>query len=92
MPSNASPTSRNKATCTSNPREEHAITVNIVNGKLGMLEGHTGQADLGVRADTQAWLKIAGRESSPLWPVVSGKLKIRGNPLLLMKFQNCIAN
>ncbi|MDA0691561.1 MAG: SCP2 sterol-binding domain-containing protein [Nitrospinae bacterium] len=72
--------------------EERKITVNIVNGKLGMLEGHTGQADLGVRADTQAWLKIAGRESSPLWPVVSGKLKIRGNPLLLMKFQNCIAN
>jgi len=46
----------------------------------------TGRADLAVRADTQAWLKIASRESSSLWPVLSGKLKIRGNPLRLMQF------
>ncbi len=73
-------------------KENRAITVSIGNEKISVQEGHTTQADLKVRADTQAWLKIAGRESTPLWPVVSGKLKIRGNPMLLMKFQNCIDN
>jgi Fe-S-cluster-containing hydrogenase component 2 len=73
-------------------KETREITVSIENQKLSVQEGHTGQADLGVRADTLAWLKIAGRESTPLWPVLSRKLKIRGNPLLLKKFQNCIDN
>jgi putative sterol carrier protein/ferredoxin len=73
-------------------KEKRSITVSIANEKISLQEGHTGQADLVVRADTQAWLKIAGRESTPLWPVLTGKLKISGNPLLLMKFHNCIDN
>ncbi|GJL78931.1 MAG: hypothetical protein NPINA01_19200 [Nitrospinaceae bacterium] len=72
--------------------EERTITVTVAGGKIAVQEGHEGNAGLKVLADTKTWLKIAGRQSSPLWPVLSGKLKIRGNPMRLMQFQNCIAN
>lgn len=72
--------------------EERSITVVIADAKIKVEEGQVGEADLKVRADSQTWLKIAGKETSPLWPVLSGKLKISGNPMLLMKFQKCIDN
>lgn len=72
--------------------EERLLTVAIAARKISVEEGHQGIADLKVEADTEAWLKIAGREISPLWPVLTMKLKISGNPVLLMKFQNCIEN
>ncbi len=72
--------------------EQRSITVNITDAKLAVEEGHVEKADLKVRADSNAWLKIARKETSPLWPVLTGKLKIRGNPMLLMKFQDCIDN
>ncbi len=73
-------------------KEERLITVAIADGRLEIQEGHVGDADLRVRADSQSWLKIARKEASPFWPVITGKLKISGNPMLLMKFQNCIDN
>jgi putative sterol carrier protein len=72
--------------------EERLLTVAIVERKILVEEGHAGIADLKVQADSKTWLKIAGREISSLWPVLTGKLKISGNPMLLMKFQNCIEN
>ncbi len=73
-------------------KEGRSITVNIANKRLEVHEGYVGNADLKVRADSEAWLKIARKEVSPLWPVLTGKIKITGNPMLLMKFQNCIDN
>ena len=70
--------------------EERSITVAIADGRLDVQEGHVGNAGLKVRADSQTWLKIARKETSPFWPVLTGKLKINGNPMLLMKFQNSI--
>lgn len=72
--------------------EERSITVAIADGRLEVREGQVGDAALRVWADSQTWLRIARKEISPLWPVVTGKLKISGNPRLLMKFQNCIDN
>ncbi len=73
-------------------QEQRVITVAIAEGKIKVEEGHVGEAHLRVRADSKTWLKIASNEISPFWPVVTRKLKIRGNPMLLMKFQNCIEN
>jgi len=73
-------------------KEERSITVTIDDARLEVQEGHVGKADLRVRADSRTWLKIAGKEISFFWPVLVGKLKISGNPMLLMKFQNCIEN
>ena len=64
----------------------------IAQGKITVEEGHVGIADLKVLADTNTWLKIASKEISSLWPAFTGKLKISGNPIQLMKFQNCIEN
>jgi putative sterol carrier protein/Fe-S-cluster-containing hydrogenase component 2 len=72
--------------------EERLLTVAIVERKISVEEGHAKIADLKVEADTGTWLKIAGSEISSFWPVLTRKLKIKGNPLLLMKFQNCIEN
>jgi len=72
--------------------EERLITVAISDGRIKVEAGHIGEADLRVRADSKTWLKIAGREISPFWPVLTRKLKINGDPRLLFKFQNCIEN
>lgn len=72
--------------------EERLITVAIADGKITVEEGHEGIAGLKVVADSKTWLKIASKEISSLWPVLTGKLKISGNPMQLMKFQNCIEN
>jgi putative sterol carrier protein/Fe-S-cluster-containing hydrogenase component 2 len=73
-------------------KEERSITVVIADGKIKVEEGTIGEADLKVRADSETWLNIASKEVSPFWPVLTGKLKISGNPWLLMKFQKCIDN
>lgn len=72
--------------------EERSITVAIADGKITVEEGQVEVADLKVVADSKTWLKIAGKEISSLWPVLTGKLKVSGNPMQLMKFQNCIEN
>jgi Fe-S-cluster-containing hydrogenase component 2/putative sterol carrier protein len=72
--------------------EERLLTVAIAERKISVEEGHAGIADLKVAADTQTWLKIAGREISSFWPVLTRKLKVSGNPMLLMKFQDSIEN
>ncbi len=64
----------------------------IADGKITVEEGHVEIADLKVQADSKTWLKIASKEISSLWPVLTGKLKISGNPMQLVKFQNFIEN
>ncbi|VAX30738.1 Iron-sulfur cluster-binding protein [hydrothermal vent metagenome] len=72
--------------------EKRLLTVALAERKISVEEGHQGIADLKVEADTGTWLKIAGREISSFWPVLTRKLKISGNPMRLMQFQNCIEN
>ena len=72
-------------------RESVTVTVIIRNDQVQVREEACPSADLRVAADSEAWLKIVNKESFPLWSLLTGRLKIRGNPLLLLKFQQWMA-
>ena len=72
-------------------KESAQATVVIANEKMAVLEGHQGQAGLSVSADAETWIRIVNKETSIFWPIVTGRLKVRGNPLRLRQFERCVA-
>jgi putative sterol carrier protein len=64
--------------------------IKIKNGKVAVREGSEENFDLGVKVDSETWLRIVNRETHPLWAMLTGKLKVRGNPADLIRFQRCI--
>jgi ferredoxin len=68
-------------------REKVSATVIIENGRVSVRQGRSLEADLRVKADSETWLGIVNKEVSSFWSLLTGKLKVKGNPLLLMKFQ-----
>jgi putative sterol carrier protein len=65
-------------------------TVIIDGGKVDILEGIFGKTDLIVYADSESWIRFLNKEISLLRTILSRKIKTRGNPLLLKKFQDCL--
>ena len=70
-------------------QEQHKATVVIADGALQVEDGHTGQADLHVTADSNAWLGFLRKERSLVWALITGKLRISGSPKLLLAFGRC---
>ena len=71
-------------------KEEATLTVVIKEQQIDVTPGHNGKSNLLVRADSETWLKMLGEEVSPLRAMISGKLKVKGNPLNMKKFKSCI--
>lgn len=71
-------------------KEEVAATVTIDGENIDVRRGTQGKADLVVYADSEAWIKFLNKEMSLLKAIFSRKLKVKGNPLLMKKFQDCI--
>lgn len=71
-------------------REQRKATVKIKNNKLKIINNKTGEADLHIKVDSQTWIGILNQQTSPIWAVLTGKLKLKGNPLLLLRFQKCV--
>jgi epoxyqueuosine reductase QueG len=71
-------------------REHKSATIAIANGRLNVNEGISGSADLRIRADSETWVQIVNEEVSPLKALVSGKLRLKGNPAHLKKFKACM--
>lgn len=71
-------------------KEEVTATVIIDGGKVDILEGIFGKTDLIVYADSESWIRFLNKEISLFRAILSRKLRIRGNPLLLKKFQDCL--
>ncbi|MFQ5717463.1 MAG: SCP2 sterol-binding domain-containing protein, partial [Nitrospinales bacterium] len=75
-------------------KENKTATVTIADKKIQVQEGLAGKADLRVKADAEIWLKVANKELSGLrtiMAVLTGQLQLRGNPILLAKFQDCVS-
>lgn len=70
--------------------EEMKATVSIFEGAIDVKKDHNGKADLLVRADAETWVRILNKETSPLKALITGKLKLKGNPSNLGKFKKCI--
>lgn len=69
--------------------EERRATITIRNQKLEVMDGHTGDADLVVMADSQTWLGFLAKERILLWALLRRKIRLKGSPRLLLAFGKC---
>jgi Fe-S-cluster-containing dehydrogenase component len=69
--------------------EDFQGTVVIDQGKLAVMQGLQGEADLALTADANAWLDFLAKERGLLSCILSGKLRIKGNPKLMKAFAAC---
>lgn len=59
--------------------ESREITVAIQSGELEIREGHVGQANLRITADSRHWLQFLRGDLHPVVAVLTRKLKLRGS-------------
>ncbi len=64
-------------------------TVTIANQTIEVREGLVGTCDLRVTADSRAWLAFLRKEASILWLLLTLRVRLRGNPRLLLAFGKC---
>ena len=70
-------------------KEEKQATVTIRDGTLQVQDGHQGEADLRVTADSETWLGFLAKERSLLWALLRRRIRIKGSPKLLVAFGKC---
>jgi Fe-S-cluster-containing hydrogenase component 2/putative sterol carrier protein len=69
--------------------EPRQATVVIQEQKLSVEEGHVGQPDLQVTADSQTWIAFLRKEKSILWALLRRKIRLNGPLKLLVAFGKC---
>jgi ferredoxin len=69
--------------------EQVKATVIIRDKTLEVTDGHTGQPDLRVTADSQTWLRFLRKEENLVWALLRRKIRIQGSPKLLLAFSRC---
>jgi ferredoxin len=69
--------------------EERRATVTVRNQELEVTQGHVGQADIAVTADSETWLGFLAKERNLLWALLRRKIRIKGSPRLLLAFGKC---
>lgn len=70
-------------------KEPKEATVVIRDGTLQVQDGHQGEANLRVTADSETWLGFLAKERSLLWALLRKTIRIKGSPKLLMAFGKC---
>jgi len=70
-------------------QEMQEATVTIRNQRVDVTYGSAMKADLVVNADSAAWLKFLSNRSYLVWAMLTGQIKLRGSPQLLLKFGKC---
>lgn len=66
-----------------------SCTVTIRDQKIEVREGLHGMCDLRVTASGKHWLKFLRKETSIVWLLLTMRVRLRGNPALLVKFGKC---
>jgi len=69
--------------------ERRQATVVIQEEKLSVLDGHVGQPDLHVTADSQTWIGFLRKEKNVVWALLRRKIRLAGPLRLLAAFGNC---
>ncbi|HVO57443.1 MAG TPA: SCP2 sterol-binding domain-containing protein [Dongiaceae bacterium] len=64
-------------------------TVTIRDETLQVAEGHHGNADLRLTADSETWLRFLRKEANLVWALLRRKIRIQGSPKLLRAFARC---
>ncbi|MDR3633420.1 MAG: SCP2 sterol-binding domain-containing protein [Isosphaeraceae bacterium] len=70
-------------------REPAEATVVIRDRTIAVHEGHVGEAQVRITADSETWLGFLAKERSLIWALVRGKVRIRGSLRLLAAFGGC---
>jgi ferredoxin len=70
-------------------KESKQATIIIRNKTLQVLDGHLGEADFHLTADSQTWLGFLAKERNLLWAWLRRKIKIKGPLNLLQAFSRC---
>ncbi|UCE79740.1 MAG: SCP2 sterol-binding domain-containing protein [Nitrospiraceae bacterium] len=70
--------------------EMKEAVVTIADGTIDVEETATGKADLQVHADSETWIEMLNEETSLLRALVTGRIKLKGNPLYLKQFKKCM--
>src|SRR5713226_4921955 len=70
-------------------KEEQQATVTIRDGTVQVQNGHQGEADLRVTADSETWLGFLAKARSLLWALLRRRIRIKGSPNLLVAFGKC---
>ncbi|WP_019500578.1 SCP2 sterol-binding domain-containing protein [Pseudanabaena sp. PCC 6802] len=69
--------------------EFYRATVKIQNKTVRVQEGHVGNANLSVTADSRNWLGFLAKEQNLIWALLRGKIRFSGSPKLLQAFGKC---
>jgi ferredoxin-NADP reductase/ferredoxin len=69
--------------------EARKATVIIKNRALEIKDGLAGRADVHVIADAKTWLGFLAKEKSLIWAMARGRIRLKGNPKLLLAFGKC---
>jgi len=69
--------------------ERRKVTMVVHDKKIIVQEGHAGQADLRVTADTETWLGFLAHEKNLVWALLRLKIRLKGPPRLLVAFGKC---
>ncbi len=72
--------------------EVREATITIQNETLKVEDGLLGKADLTVGADAKTWIGFLRQEKNLVWALLTRKLRLKGDPRLLVKFGKCFPN
>jgi NAD-dependent dihydropyrimidine dehydrogenase PreA subunit len=70
-------------------REPVEATVVIRDRALKVTDGHAGEPDLRVTADSDTWLRFLRKEASLPWALLRRRIRLKGSPRLLLAFGRC---
>lgn len=70
-------------------QQPRQATVVIRDQKLSVQEGHVGQPDLHVTADSQTWIGFLRKEKNIVWALLRRKIRLAGPLKLLAAFGKC---
>ena len=71
--------------------EEKQATFEIRDKKLTVRDGLVGSADLHITADSKSWVRLLNKRLSPAWGIATRKIRLKGDPRLLLHFEKCFA-
>ncbi|HET9962546.1 MAG TPA: SCP2 sterol-binding domain-containing protein [Nitrospiraceae bacterium] len=69
--------------------EPGQATVTICDKTILVQDGHSGQANVRITADSRTWLRFVRKEGSLVWALLTRRIRVSGPPTLLIRFSRC---
>jgi len=70
-------------------QEVSQFTVIIANQSCEVHDGLMGKPDLVIKADSKTWIGFLRKERNLIWSILTGKIRVKGDIRLLLKFAQC---